>query len=293
MTGATTLAGGDRVFITGASGFIGRHLAAALDSLGVEIVAPSRAQGFDIVDGPYSLAGVRHVFHLAGETFVPDAWKRPVEFYRTNALGTVAALEASRAEGCSFTHVSAYVYGVPSRLPIAETDPVTPNNPYAFSKHAGEEACRWYARTHGMRVTSLRVFNVYGPGQAPHFLIPTLVRQAVDPALEEIELLDLEPRRDYVHIQDVVSALLASIPAEPGFAVYNVGSGGSVSVRELAGMVMQAAGTKPIRSLERVRTNEIPDVVADVSALSRLCGWQPRVPLARGLADLVAREQGR
>lgn len=276
------------VVVTGDTGFVGSHLAARLRRDGVAVAGLSASRGGDVASAELPLEGVDHVFHLAGRTYVPDAWKDPAGFYQTNALGTVRVLDQCRQKSVPLTYVSAYVYGRPERLPIAETAPVNPNNPYAFSKFAGEEACRFYAATFGTRVSILRLFNVYGPGQRPDFLIPTIARQALDPAVEAIEVMDLAPRRDYVHIDDVVDALIAS-PSLPSGQAFNVGSGVSHSVEDVIVACLKAAGTeKPYRARNEPRPNEIADVVADISAVGGATGWRPRVSFVNGMASVVA-----
>lgn len=280
---------GARVLVTGASGFLGRHLVDALkQELDLDVVEASRSRGFRLLEDELALEGVEHVFHLAAETGVTGAWQDAVSFHLINAHGTVRVLEQCRRAGCSLTYLGAYIYGVPDRLPIAEDAPVRANNPYAFSKWLGEESCRWYAQTFGMAVAAIRLFNVYGRGQSNRFLIPRIVEQALDPSIESIRLLDLEPRRDYVHVRDVVAALLASLP-DAGFHVFNVGSGRSWSVGDVVERIQCLAGTrKPVLDLEQRRPNEIPDTVADIRRIGEWCGWKPTVSLDQGIEELIA-----
>jgi nucleoside-diphosphate-sugar epimerase len=275
------------VVVTGHTGFLGARLAARLRAAGVRVTGASRATGIDLLINDLPLAGVDHVFHLAGATYVPAAWADPVVFHAINAHGTVRVLDQCRQVGVGMTYVSAYVYGLPDRLPIAESAPTRPNNPYAFSKLAAEEACRFYAATFGLPVGVLRPFNVYGPGQADAFLIPTIARQTVDPTVTAIEVADLRPRRDYVHVDDVVDALLLAPGLSPG-QPFNVGSGASWSVEDVIRRCLAIAGaTKPYAARGERRLNEVPDVVADVSALRAACGWTPRIDLDTGLRSVM------
>src|SRR5262249_49792463 len=122
-----------RVLVTGSGGFIGQHLVRALKQQTIEVLSPSRADWVISREGTPDWA-VDHVFHLAAMSGVPDSWTYPQRFYQANALGTVNVLEFCRKAKCSLSYVSAYCYGIPERMPIRETDPVRPNNPYAFSK---------------------------------------------------------------------------------------------------------------------------------------------------------------
>jgi nucleoside-diphosphate-sugar epimerase len=221
---------------------------------------------------------------------VPASWRDPVRFHHVNAHGTVKVAEFCRQRGCSLSYVSAYCYGIPSRLPIRETDPVRPNNPYAFTKFQGEEACRFYHERFGLPVTIVRPFNAYGPGQRDAFVLSHIVRQALDPAVAEIQVLDFSPRRDYVYVDDVVEALLCTA-AIADYAVFNVGSGVSYSVEEVIKTVLEASSvSKPYRSLETSRPEEIPDVVADIGSIERAIGWKPRVSFREGVRRLVEAE---
>jgi len=278
---------GARVLVTGASGFLGRHLVEQLRLCGMEVIEASRRTGFRLLDDELALCGVEHVFHLAAETGVVNAWQDAASFHLVNTHGTVRVLEQCLRAGCSLTYAGAYIYGVPGRLPIAEDDPVCANNPYAFSKWMGEEACRWYAQTFGMAVTAIRLFNVYGRGQSPRFLIPHIVEQVLDPSVESIVLLDLEPRRDYLHVSDAVAALLASLP-EKGFQLFNVGSGRSWSIGEVVERIQRIAGTrKPVADRGQKRPNEIPDTIADIKRIKEYCGWHPSLSLEQGLEEMV------
>jgi len=286
----TLLAGfdpGQRVVVTGAGGFLGRQLAKRLRTVGVDVVELSRASGFHLLDDPLPLQGVDHLFHLAGETGVVEAWDDPPRFHLVNSHGTVRVLDQARLAGCSVTYVSAYIYGTPRQLPIDESHPVAPNNPYAFSKWMAEQACEWYAQTFGLPITVIRLFNVYGPGQSNRFLIARIVEKMLDPATPAIELMDLAPKRDYLFIDDAVAALMCSRPTS-GYQLFNVGSGKSHSVSEVVDTVIQASGiSKPVVDKHQARPNEIPDVVADCARLRTVSGWTPRVSLRDGIVRML------
>lgn len=275
---------GESVLVTGASGFIGARLAAALRRRGEPVIEHRLAHG-DLAREELRVAGdVRHVYHLAARTYVPESWKNPRAFYETNVLGTVAALEFCRARQASITLMSSYVYGRPERLPIAEDHPVQAFNPYSSSKILAEQAAEFYRTAFRVPVAIIRPFNIYGPGQAPHFLIPTLIDQALDPACEAIAVADDRPRRDYLFIDDLIDLLLRQLEHPGATGIYNAGSGNSISVRALAELVMQAAGVrKPVVSRGEERPEEVPDTVADISKARRSFGWAPATDLEQGL----------
>lgn len=277
----------DTVLVTGASGFVGRHLANRLEALGKTVIRASRGQGIDLTKDLLPLDGVGHVFHAAARTGVPNSWEDPLQFIEANTLGTVRVLDQCRRHGCGVTFLSAYVYGIPQRVPIKETDPIDVNNPYALSKHLAEQACAFFAKAYKVNVVSLRLFNLYGPGQNPSFLIPFIIEQLMDPAREKIEVMDLQPSRDYIYIVDAIDAILMSTQATSG-SVFNVGSGDAHSVEDVIKLICAAAGIdKPYVGKSQRRQNEIDLTKADVSALYEAVGWKPKTTLSSGLREVV------
>lgn len=277
----------DAILVTGAGGFIGSHLVRTLLAAGHRVRCHSSANG-NIAACPLDFEGVRHVFHLAGRTFVPESWTEPRGFYEVNVLGAANVLEFCRRRHASMTLISSYVYGKPQQLPIGEEHPVQPLNPYSHSKILAEEIACYYRKQFGVQVTIVRPFNIYGPGQAGRFLIPTLMRQALDPTCDRIVVADLRPRRDYIHVTDLVALLLRTMDEETPRTVYNAGSGKSVSIRELGSLIAAALPhDKPIVSEDNWRPDEMLDVVADISRAERDLNWHPRVPLADGLRETL------
>jgi len=280
----------NEILVTGATGFLGRRLVAALGGRGLAVRKHSNGDG-DIASCPLPMDGVGHVFHLAGKSFVPDSWKDPHAFYQTNVLGTVNVLEHCRHHQASLTLVSSYVYGQPQRLPIAEDHPLMAVNPYAHTKILAEEAARFYERNFGVASVIVRPFNIYGPGQAGPFLIPSIVRQVLDPAIDAVRVQDLRPKRDYLFVDDMIEFFLALL--RPGVSgVFNVGSGRSASVAEIIELVSAAAGIrKQVVNADVQRPGEVMDVVADVSRAATELDWRPRISLAEGIAAVVAAER--
>jgi nucleoside-diphosphate-sugar epimerase len=275
----------DRVLVTGAGGFVGRYLVTALEGAGYEVIRHSLQDG-DIsrCDLPYH--GVTYVFHLAARTFVPDSWQITREFYQTNVLGTINVLEFCRQHKCPLAIMSSYVYGRPRHLPIGEDHPLEAFNPYAHTKILAEEAARFYAKQFGFEVAVVRPFNLYGLGQSHHFLIPTLVHQALVKG-ETITVADTRPKRDFLHVRDLV-ALLLLIAKHRANGVYNAGSGISTSIEELVEFINQSAPIKKkLVSAARVRENEVLDTVADCSKAAAELGWTPRIVMAEGIRELV------
>lgn len=230
---------------------------------------------------------IAHVFHLAGKTFVPDSWNDPQAFCRTNILGMLNVLEICRKKRIPVTYVSAYVYGHPDSLPIGENNAVRPSNPYALTKRLAEEICEFYASTHDLPVTTIRPFNVYGIGQAENFLIPTIIGQVLDHR-DEIVVKDLAPKRDYIYLEDLVTALLATLEKAEGYRVYNIGSGISLSVQDVINVIQNVANTrKKVVSDNVARNNELMDVIADISKARTELGWNPSFSFRAGIEGII------
>lgn len=275
------------ILVTGASGFLGAHLVNTLERLGEDVVRHSSRDG-NLAESRPRAAGVQHVYHLAAKTYVPDSWRDPQSFYAVNVMGTVNVLEYCRNTGASLTLVSSYVYGRPECLPISEDHPLRPFNPYGHSKQLAEEAARFYSESFQVRVSIVRPFNLYGPGQAKEFLIPTLIYQALSPDYEAITVADDRPKRDYVFVDDVVELLIVLGSKSEIGGTYNAGSGISVSVQEVAETIVMLAGTrKPVVSRNEVRPNEVLDTVADISRARDALGWSPKIGLREGLERTI------
>ncbi|MEI7605800.1 MAG: NAD(P)-dependent oxidoreductase [Rhodospirillaceae bacterium] len=273
--------------ITGAGGFLGRAITARLQREHMTVLPLTSSNG-DIADAVTwkHLPPARAVVHLAGRSYVPDSWTDGPAFVRANVLGTEQALAYCRRHGASMVLAGAYVYGVPRRLPISESHPAAPNNPYALSKLMAEELCGFASRAQGIAATALRMFNVYGPGQRPEFLIPSIVRQVLEG--REVRVLSLTPRRDYVFLDDVVDAFVRTLKPSVGFRCFNIGSGASHSVSEAIAVVQRAAGTSlPVYCDSVERPQEIPDTVADIGLAEALLGWRPLWSFEDGIRRIV------
>ena len=279
-----------RALITGATGFAGRHLAAACEAAGDEVVAASREAGVDLLDPSQARAAIARarpdvVYHLAARAHVGESWEQPAAFLDDNLALALNVLEAVRAEAPGATVVAAgsgEVYGPPERLPVDESAPLRPQNPYAVSKAAADLLAGFYADAHGLRVMRARAFNHGGPGQEPTYAISSFCRQAASGAAR-IVTGNPDTRRDYTDVRDVVRAYrLLAERGEPG--VYNVCSGRTASAAELVRML----GAEPEVDPALVRAHEVAEVRGSPERLRAATGWEPEIPLERTLADTAA-----
>lgn len=281
------------VLLTGSTGFIGSALKLKLNDLDFSIAEINSVNGG--VTNPEKFDGllsknITHVFHLAGKTFVPDSWEKPSLYYNINVSGTQNVLEFCRKNKAKLTFISAYLYGQPDKLPVAENSPIRPNNPYAHSKYLAEQLCEFYSREFDVKVNIIRPFNAYGIGQSKLFLISSIIDQALYE--DVIKLKDLNPKRDFVYLSDLVDSLLCSMNFAGNYSVYNIGSGYSVSVQGVVDVVQEILGTKkPVISEKRSRKNEINDVVADITRANTELNWHPRYSLYEGIKEIIKFER--
>ena len=274
--------------VVGADGLLGRCLVARLADLPEVTVLPvTRANGdLRLADSWERLPPADHVFQLAARTFVPDSWDHPRQFVQDNIAITSNALEYCRRHGSNMIYASSYLYGNPERLPIPESARIVISNPYALSKRMCEEMVEQFSRMFGFPATVVRPFNIYGPRQDQRFLLPSIIQQAIH--ADEIRVMDLEPRRDYVFVDDVADAFLACAGAPSDFEVYNVGSGESYSVGEVAAIIMRLVGRQlPIISAAERRESEIMETRADIAKARESLGWEPKFSIEAGLRTLV------
>lgn len=291
------------VYLTGGTGFVGSHLREALAKRGVsvtllvredrpvEVRGTERVQRGDVtVPETLTLADHDVVIHLAAQTSVDMAIKSPAQTWNVNADGTANILEGARkANVRRFLYAStASVYGPPTYLPIDESHPTNPVEPYGASKLAGDGLSRSYASSYDLETVVARVFNTFGPGQPDHNVIPAIVSQAL--TSNQVELGNLSPSRDFIYIDDVVAGLSSILCEGESGAAYNIGRGNSISVGDMAEMVVDIVGddTEIVSATERQRSEnvEIPNHVADISKISRL-GWTPECDLREGIREMV------
>ena len=206
--------------------------------------------------------------------------------FNTNINGTLNMLELCRKNKARLIFTSSYVYGNPSYLPIDEKHPIKAFNPYAQSKIIGENLCEIYSNNFDISVVVLRLFNVYGKGQSENFLIPSIIKQIKS---EKIVLNDLNPKRDYIYIDDLLDVYFKLINKEfSGFKLFNIGSGESVSIKKIISTIELKINKKfDIISLDKIRKNEIKETKADISKISKYINWQPKISFKDGLHKIL------
>lgn len=293
---------GKKVLVTGAKGFIGRHLVDGLiaenaNALGLSIDGEGpEKNGLRWVAGditkPASVLDlckdVDIVYHLAAISNVDASIRNPVRTIETNVMGTTNMLEEARkAEVKKFVYVSsAHVYGVPQYLPIDENHPVVPRETYAASKIAAENIVQAYGNSYGMEYVILRPFNIFGPGQDPSFLIPGVVDQALKNGI--IKVGNIEPTRDFLYVKDLVNAFISA--GRNGKGIYNVGSGEEIRIADVVTTIRNsinpAIKIDVVEDRKRMNKIEIPRMRADIQKISST-GWKKTVDFTDGIKAII------
>jgi GDP-4-dehydro-6-deoxy-D-mannose reductase len=274
------------VLVTGADGFLGRHIQQDLTRHGFDVLPKRRTDGdvTEIITWD-KFPSSDYLVHLAGLTFVPASWENPTDFVQSNSVSTSHALDFCRKNKTKMIFLSTYLYSSKLQTPIKETDEIEPANPYALSKLLGEQLCSFYAKQFGVEVIILRPFNVFGSGQNLRFLIPSIISQAIKG--DEISVLDIRPARDYVFIEDLLDAVHKSITSDLRFGIINVGTGIASTVEQLIFSLADVIGRKlTINSSNQERFGEINLTQADISQAKLLLGWQPKWSLSQGLGEV-------
>ena len=280
------------ILVTGAQGFVGRHLLAQLGS-------DARPLDVDVTDGQavareLLVAAPRAVVHLAALSSVGDSWSDAGETWRVNAVGTVNVLEAARAQapGCRVLVASTgEVYGRADRLPTPEDAPIQPMSPYAASKAAAEVACE-QARRAGVDVLVARAFQHEGPGRDERFAVGSWAAQiarAEESGGGTVRVGDLSAKRDIVDVRDVCRAYELLLDPSVAAGTYNVAGGRAVEMKEVLELLVGLAEA-PIEvepDPARSRPSDLPVVCGDATRLREATGWEPMIPLEQTLADTL------
>jgi UDP-glucuronate 4-epimerase len=310
---------GVNFLVTGGAGFIGSHVCERLLHSGHAVWAfddlnhfydpqlkrrnvrdiQSLAGPFEFVQGDLTdaaavdelFAGTRfdQIIHLAARAGVRPSLAEPALYMRVNVEGTVNVLEAARRRGVKKVIIasSSSVYGVNSKVPFAESDPLfSAISPYAASKLACEALGHVYHHVHGLDVVMLRFFTVYGPRQRPDLAIHKFAKliQAGKP----IPVFgDGRAARDYTYITDIVDGVMACTRKEFGYEIFNLGESQTVTLNRLVELLETALGRKAVIDRQPPQPGDVPITFADVSKARAKLGYNPRVGIEQGIPLFV------
>lgn len=301
--------------MTGGAGFIGCHLVNKLATEGFEVTvldnlssgkmenitqyAQNERLRFvrgDILDRQAireALKNIDAVFHLAAITSVPYSVNYPDITHRVNVEGTRMLLEACLSKGIErFIYVSSCaVYGEPEYLPVDEKHPVRPISPYAKSKLEAERLCIEFQEKYRMKITILRPFNVYGPRMkgGQYGGVITRFIEKLRFGNSPIIYGDGEQTRDFVHVEDVVRAMVLALSNEKSVSkTINIGTGIPTSINQLAQLIIELYGANGVKpKYRRARKGEIKHSYADIREAKISLGYEPKVTLKDGLSALL------
>jgi NAD dependent epimerase/dehydratase len=305
------------VLVTGAGGFIGRHLTECLvaggarvrafvrynsraDSGLLKLLAPEILDQIEIVAGDLrdqhavsqAVAERACVFHLGALIAIPYSYQHPREVAETNLIGTLNILQACREHQVErLVHISSSeVYGTARSVPIDESHPLQAQSPYSASKIGADKLAESFYCSFGLPVVTIRPFNTYGPWQSTRAVIPTIITQAL--SQDVIYLGNLDARRDFTYVTDTVSGMMkggevAGIEGQ----VMNLGTGTDITIGELARIIIEQIG-RPVRieidpNRLRPEKSEVRRLLSDNGKAQALLGWQPQVSFQQGLWQTI------
>ncbi len=310
-----------RALITGITGFAGSHLAEYIlaDHPDTEVYGimrwRSRTENIQAIEERIELiecdlrdatsvktllGRVRpdKVFHLAAQSYVPASWNAPAESLTTNVLGQLNIFEAIREleiEPWIQLACSSEEYGLvhEDELPIKETNPLRPLSPYAVSKIGQDYLGYQYHKSFGLKVVRTRGFNHDGPRRGEVFVSSNFAKQLIEVEKEKkpavLHVGNLEARRDFTDVRDIVRGYwLATECCEAG-EVYNICSGKAYSIQEVLDRLIELSGVKVKVETDpaRLRPSDVPVLLGDYTKFKTATGWEPKIPYEKTLADML------
>ncbi|MFY9610541.1 MAG: GDP-mannose 4,6-dehydratase [Blastocatellia bacterium] len=309
------------ILVTGGAGFIGSHLVDRLmsgEANRVSVVdnfndfydpAIKRANiaahvgrpHFELIeadiadaqamDSLFARSGFDTIVHLAARAGVRPSLENPLAYEQTNVRGTYSLLEAARRHGVNrfVFGSSSSVYGMNSKVPFSEGDPIAqPISPYSATKIAGEAACHAYSHLYGMRIVCLRFFTVYGPRQRPDLAIHKFARLIA--ARKPVPIFgDGTTRRDYTYIDDAIAGVEAAISYDQSrFEIINLGESETVELTRLVELLERAMGTRAILDRQPEQPGDVPITYASIDKARRLLGYDPQTGIETGIERFIA-----
>jgi GDP-4-dehydro-6-deoxy-D-mannose reductase len=303
-----------KALVTGINGFAGTHLNNLLLEKGYEVFGivkptsekhhdnnffPADIQDFEEIKRVIGEITPDYIFHLAALTSPAESFKNPADTVTTNIGGQLNILESVKQLQLMETKVlvvsSAEVYGKAEEheLPMDEKTPLRPLSPYAVSKIAQDFLGYQYFHSQNVKAIRVRPFNNIGPNQGPIFVVPSFARQIaeIEKGKKEpvLKVGNLEAKRDFTDVRDVVKAYEMIMDKGEAGEVYNIGSGKSHKIQEILDIFLSLSSTQIIveKDSSLMRPGDIPELLCDYTKLHGKTGWRPEIPLEKSLSDTL------
>lgn len=305
-----------KVFITGATGFVGAYLVEEMRSSDCVIYGtcyPERPEECDRTAGAFYYQDIRDVqgiaalcaeirpdwvFHLAAISSVRHSWEKRDETFETNLTGTFRLLEALRqfAPQARILYVSSSdVYGglAPRKKSYSEEDTIEPVNPYALTKISGELLARFYARIEDLDIVLARPFPHTGPGQSAKFVCPDWALQIaqIEKGVREpvMRVGNTDIQRDFLDVRDVVRAYVLLMEKGQQGEVYNICSGRAMALKDVLGILLSLTPVKIDVKVDpqKLRKTDIPLLVGNNQKIQATTSWEPKISMEQTLQDLL------
>ena len=298
-----------KYLVTGGAGFIGSYITKRLveeeeqvvviDNLntGKEKNLESIKDKIDFVKGDIldknlleDITGnIDGVFHQAALASVQDSFSKPDEYYNVNVNGTENILELAKKNNFKVVYASSSsIYGNPKRIPIEESDEKNPINPYAKTKLEKEELAKIYSKM-GVKVIGLRYFNVFGKGQSKEYagVLKLFLERIRDKSPPKING-DGTQARDFVNVSDVVNSNIMSMNSDVNHAFFNVGTGTSITILDLAKTIIKSSGLNLEPVFGPALKGEVQKTTANIDLIEEKIGWKPTVVLEEWIDEIIS-----
>lgn len=306
------------ILVTGGAGFIGSHLVDKLLKEKLEIVVVDdfndfydpqikrknvenhlKNKNYKLYEGDicnfeflkeiFSKYPFKMIVHLAARAGVRPSLKDPLLYERTNGIGTLNLLELAKIHNIkNFIFASSSsVYGINSKVPFSEDDPIEkPISPYASTKRANELMCFTYHHLYGLNITCLRFFTVYGPRQRPEMAIYKFTNLIYDG--KPIPVYgDGKTRRDFTYIEDIMEGVLASMEKCYPFEIINLGESKTIELLELIQLIEKNLKKRAKIDFLPLQPGDVPITYADISKAKKLLNYNPRYPIEKGIEEFT------
>ena len=275
----------DSILITGATGFIGKHLIKKIPNYNIAVDHNGKNIDLRIRSKVLKIKRADIVIHLAGKIPSKKNYSENI-FFEHNVLGTLNILEyCVKKKIKKMIFVSSYVYGIPKKNPINENHLVKPHNIYAKSKVLSEELCKIYSEKYQIQIIILRPFNIYGNLQKDNSLISNIIKSIKNN--NQITIFNKNNKRDYLFIDDLIDAIIKLIDYKCEFEIFNIGSGKSYSFENVIKLFEKNTKKKIKRKYEKSKINNISKIQADINKIKKEIDWDPKYSLVEGLEKII------